>query len=328
MSSTTVRRALALIGSLTASAALVGAAQAATTPKPPKPPSVYTASPVPVTDSSATLKVKVNPHGLATEYDFQYGPTTAYGSQSPTASAGSGDQEGLLSELVAGLQADTVYHYRAVATNSAGTTFGRDATFTTKKIPLSLAAAATLSPIVFGSPLDVTGTLTGTGAIGVQVVLQANTFPYDHHFHDITSPEPTNAAGGFSFPIAGLLQSTQLRVATVAKPLVYSPVITELVAVRVALHVRPARRHGFVRLYGTVTPSKAGERVAFERLDRAQHRFTVVSGTVIRGFSEASRFGRVLRLRPGVYRAFVQVAGGAQVSGPQVSGRSRPILIR
>jgi hypothetical protein len=297
-----------------------------TAPKPapkPLPPLAYSGSVEQITDSSALLKARVNAEGLATEYYFQYGPTTAYGSQTPPTAAGSATLEVKLTQTVTGLEPDTIYHFRVLARSSAGTTASADATFTTKKIPLSLTAGVSPSPVVFGSPLGLVGTLSGTGNAGVEVVLQANPYPYTHGFKDLTSPVPTDATGDFSFPIAGLLESTQLRVATLGKPTILSPVITELVAVRVTLHVRPARRRGFVRLYGTVTPSEPGARVAFERSEHG--RYVTVSGTTIRAPADGvARFHRTVRLRRrGLYRALVQVTVAAQISG-----RSRPVLIR
>jgi hypothetical protein len=47
-----------------------------------------------------------------------------------------------------------------------------------------------------------------------------------------------------------------------------SPVVLENVAVRVAFHVRRARRRGFVRLYGTVAPAEVGALVGFQLLIR------------------------------------------------------------
>jgi hypothetical protein len=297
-----------------------------TTPKPaPKPPAPVVSSGYVehVTASSALLKARINPEGLETEYYFQYGPTTAYGSQTPPAAAGNGTQAGTVVETVAGLEPYTTYHFRLLASSSVGTTVSTDATFTTKKIPLSLTATVTPGPVVFGSPLTLSGTLSGTGNTGVQVVVQADPFPYDLGFHNITSPELTNAAGLFSFPIADLLQSTRLRAATLTTPPALSSVIIEPVAVRVNLHVRPAGRRGFVRLYGTVTPGKPDARMAFERSDHGH--YIVIGGTRIKGRNKRiSRFsGTVALSRPGLYRAFVLVVGG-----PEISGRSRPVLIR
>ncbi len=65
----------------------------------------------------ATLRASIDPHGTPASYYFQYGTTSAYGSQIPAApgaslGAGSGDVE--VTQRVSGLQAGTVYHYRVV----------------------------------------------------------------------------------------------------------------------------------------------------------------------------------------------------------------------
>jgi hypothetical protein len=102
---------------------------------------------------------------------------------------------------------------------------------------------------------------------------------------------------------------------------VYSPVITEPVAVRVTLHVRRAGRTGRMRLTGTVTPAEPGARVAFERL--SHRRYVPVAGATINKHRGGLHFNRLLHLRPGRYRAFVEVLGGALASG-----HSAPIAIR
>jgi hypothetical protein len=273
--------------------------------------------------SSVVARARVNPHGLATEYRFEYGTTAAYGQQTPSAGAGAGTREGLFTQSIAGLQGNTTYHYRAVATNSAGTSYGQDATFKTKKIPLTLTLTSTPNPVVFGAPLGVSGTLSGTGAAGSEVVLQGNPFPYSRGFHTLTAAAVVSATGEFSFPVAGLFQSTELRAATAAKPTIFSAVLTEQVTVRVTLHARRTRRRGVVRLYGTVSPAEPGAAVAFERLTRSGS-YVTFSGTRIRGGSGLSHFARTVRLRrPGRYRALVQITPGAQSSG-----RSRPLKIR
>jgi DNA-binding beta-propeller fold protein YncE len=79
----------------------------------------------------ATLNGVVNPNGSEAEYVFEYGTSTAYGKKTTMASAGSGMSGVKESRLVAGLTAATEYHCRLVVTNSAGTTYGVDKTFTT-----------------------------------------------------------------------------------------------------------------------------------------------------------------------------------------------------
>ena len=54
------------------------------------PPSVSSPSAHGVDHDSAVLDADVTPNSLATTYQFEYGPTVAYGTQTPTASAGAG----------------------------------------------------------------------------------------------------------------------------------------------------------------------------------------------------------------------------------------------
>jgi hypothetical protein len=84
-----------------------------------------------VTATGATLAGSVDPEGALTTYRFEYGTTTAYGSVSPDAEAGSGRDPVAVSADLAGLTPNTTYHYRVTATNAAGTTRGEDRTFTT-----------------------------------------------------------------------------------------------------------------------------------------------------------------------------------------------------
>ncbi len=79
---------------------------------------------------SATLNGLVDPHGLSTTVYFQYGPTTSYGSTT-SAQTKNGNTYQNVSANISGLAASTTYHFRSVATNSGGTRFGSDSTFTT-----------------------------------------------------------------------------------------------------------------------------------------------------------------------------------------------------
>ncbi|MEA1971587.1 MAG: C1 family peptidase, partial [Thermodesulfobacteriota bacterium] len=84
-----------------------------------------------ITSSSATLNGTVNLSTEDTTYYFEYGTTTAYESETASANAGSGTGDVLVSVDISGLSVYTVYHYRIVATNTAGTTWGTDRTFST-----------------------------------------------------------------------------------------------------------------------------------------------------------------------------------------------------
>jgi hypothetical protein len=87
-----------------------------------------------VTATSARLATTLNPHGVATEFHFEYGETTAYGTTVPIpdADAGSGTRPASFAELIEGLSPGTTYHYRVVANNSLGTVQGPDRQFTTQ----------------------------------------------------------------------------------------------------------------------------------------------------------------------------------------------------
>jgi hypothetical protein len=287
-------------------------------------PSVSTGGVTNVSYSSTILSGSVDPHGQETNYVFQYGTTHSYGSQTPLSPAGNGMKTIGVSQSVSGLQPLTTYHYRIVASSPAGTTKGNERTFTTPKIPLSLAITGVPDPLVFGSALVVEGALSGTGAGSHEIVLQANPYPYSGGFKIVGNAEVTNATGGFSFPFLGLLESTQLRVVTVGKPEVSSPVVLENVAVRVAFHTHSVGRPGFVRFYGTVAPAVAGALVGFQLL-RPGHRSANEGGAAVTTISPTlSSFSRVVRLhRRGLYRALIQVPAGAHVSN-----YSTPILVR
>lgn len=297
----------------------VSLGQAASAPAP----SVSTAGVSNVTYSSAILDGSVSPQGQETNYVFQYGTTRSYGSQTPLAAAGNGTKTVKVSQSVSGLQALTTYQYRIVASSSSGTTKGADRSFTTPAIPLSVAITGVPDPVLFGDSFVVAGTLSGTGSASHEIVLQANPYPYLGGFKTVGNPELTNTAGGFSFPYLGLLESAQLRVVTVGKPEVSSPVVLENVAVQVTFHARSVGRPGFVRLYGTVAPAEVGALIGFQLLQPG-HRSVNEGGTSVKaGTPTVSGFSRVVRIhRRGLYRALIEVAAGAHVSN-----YSSPILI-
>jgi hypothetical protein len=100
---------------------------------PPIAPVVHRELTAEVGASEAKLGALVNPGGIQTDYRFEYGPTSAYGSSTPFPEGSVG--EGLESHAVwasaNGLAPGSTYHYRVVATNEVGTAYGPDQTFTT-----------------------------------------------------------------------------------------------------------------------------------------------------------------------------------------------------
>lgn len=77
----------------------------------------------------ATLNGTLNQDGgEACECGFEWGLDTGYGTTTPTESKVTGET---FSQVIGGLVPNTVYHFRAFATNSVGTGYGDDETFTT-----------------------------------------------------------------------------------------------------------------------------------------------------------------------------------------------------
>jgi hypothetical protein len=316
------RGAIALV----AAAALFACSASALAAALPKP-SVNTGGISGLTPTSVILHGAINAKAEPTNYVFQYGTTKAYGAQTALAPAGRGTMTIQVSQGVGALQPDTLYHYRIVGFGAGGAILGGDRSFKTPKIPLSLQIAGAPNPVPFGDTFLVQGTLFGTGNAGRVAALQANPFPYLQGFKTLGNPEVTNAVGGFSFPVVGMLVNTQLRVVTTAPPFISSPVIVEGVAVRVSFHVRRVHRHRpgrFYRMYGTVAPAEVGARVGFQLL-RPGRPSVNQGGTFVRSaLPTVSKFSTVVRVRHrGVYEALVQVADGSHVSA-----YSEPIRIR
>jgi hypothetical protein len=327
IASTTVPRArihlvasFAALLALTACLLVASSAHAAAAPAPV----ARTGAASNVTFDSALLSGSIDPRGQATNFVFEYGPTRAYGTQTPLSAAGSGTRAVKVTQAIAGLQPNTIYHYRLLAFGGTATTRGEDRTFQTPKIPLSLALAGAPNPDVFGSPFFVDGNLSGTNGGGRQVVLKINPFPYLGGFKVLGNAQVTGATGAFSFPVVGLLENAELQVTTVKQPIVSSAVVIENVAVRVAFHAVHARRRGFFRLYGTVAPAEAGALVGFQLL-KPGHNSVNEGGTVVRAAtSTVSSFSRVMRVpHHGLYRALVKISDGAHLSN-----YSAPVLIR
>lgn len=95
-------------------------------------PSVSGAAAANLTPTSATLSGAVNPSGAATSAWFEYGTTTAYGSSTVPVSLSAATT---LSSNLTGLTPGITYHFRIVARNAGGTTFGTDTLFNTPVPP-------------------------------------------------------------------------------------------------------------------------------------------------------------------------------------------------
>ena len=121
-------------------------------------PSIATGAATKLSNTSAVLNGTVNPNGHATQYDFIYGPTTAYGATTVVHKVKSGTKAVAVQITVTGLTPGTTYHYRLNAINSAGAVGGADRSFTTSGHPPAA--------VVTGGAINVGKTVaTPTGVI-------------------------------------------------------------------------------------------------------------------------------------------------------------------
>jgi hypothetical protein len=101
----------------------------------PKAPAITTGAATLVGADRARISGTVNPEGSVSRYQFEFGPTTGYGSTTASATA-VGTETIRVAENITGLQPATTYHYRLSATSAGGTTPGPDMTFTTGPRPI------------------------------------------------------------------------------------------------------------------------------------------------------------------------------------------------
>jgi len=98
-------------------------------------PTAITQSTITTSATRGTLAGSVFPRGSSTTYKFEYGTTTGYGTDVPVTPVTIGSnttlQASYRSLSVTTLTPSTTYHYQIVATNSMGTVYGGDKTFTT-----------------------------------------------------------------------------------------------------------------------------------------------------------------------------------------------------
>ena len=116
------------------------------------------------TATTATLTAGIYANGEATSYYVEYGLTAAYGQRSASVGVGSGAALVAATTTLAGLTPGGAYHYRLVAVNASGTTYGYDETLAAGPPAVTITAGppasstATSAVITYGE----SGTVTAT----------------------------------------------------------------------------------------------------------------------------------------------------------------------
>lgn len=130
--------------------------------------------------TTATVNGVVNPNGAETKYYFEYGTTQEYGSKTAEVAIGSGSSSIEVNKALTGLSSKTTYHFRVVASNSFGTSYGTDAVFGTTGSPTATTLAV--------------ANLTKTGAT-LKASINPHGLPTEYAFEYDSKATPWVSAG-------------------------------------------------------------------------------------------------------------------------------------
>jgi hypothetical protein len=270
-------------------------------------PTASTGSAKNITATTATLTGTVDPNHNATNYHFEYGRTTSYGSRTPDAAADPTKRSQTVSQTVTGLAPSTTYHFRIVATTTGFTTLGADKTFKTPAPPPnSVTVAPNPATVVFGGSTALSGQLTGPQNAGVTITLQQQPFPFTAGFQNLATA-PTDNNGNFSFTVTPTV-NTRYQVQARTNPRVTSPVTQATVAYAISIKTKGKRVSNGkrVKFSGVVTPAHDGALVLIEKRGKGGV-YRKIAQTVLRHSTlPQSTYSRNVRLhRGGVFRTHV-----------------------
>jgi hypothetical protein len=304
---------------------VVGNEQKFTTTANPLPPVISNQRTRDVTIDSATATASVDANGTPTTYIVEWGTTSQYGSQTAPASAGSGSSPTTVTAKITDLKPYTLYHWRTVATNAAGTVRGRDRTFRSARQPSGVTIGLSRRTVPYGGDFRLGGRVTGVGVGGLTVALQQQRFPLDQDFTQLATAR-TGSDGGYLFTIPALYTTTRYRVVTQTQVAVTSPVATARSAVRVGARARHVSRRR-ATVSGTVVPGVHGT-ASLQRYRRGVGWRQVKAKTVAPADELRTRYRFIVRRprkRAAPYRLRVVML---PVKGAHVRGKSRTVFVR
>jgi hypothetical protein len=274
------------------------------------PPTVVTGAATNIGPTSATVAATVNPQGLATTYLFEYGKSTKYGSKTATTNAGSGTSTVAVSTTISSLSPGTTYHYRIVATSSAGTSKGADRSFKTGTQSVTIANARRI--VVYGRSTTLSGAISSRRA-GETVSVLAQPFG-QASFSSIASVS-TTTSGGWTHIAQPTIRTTykvQWQSAT-------SATVTIQVRPRIGLGVR----RGVFYVKVAAGHSLGGKVVYFQRLSSFGQ--WVIRKKLVLNARSAKRFRAKLPHGRSRVRVFMPQA---QAGPGYLAGVSRALVLR
>jgi hypothetical protein len=287
----------------------------------PGPPTATTTSARNITAVGARLIARVDPNSRATTYHFEYCTTTGYGKQTAETTAGSGASATSVGATIGGLQPNTRYHFRVVATNAAGVARGGDRAFSTLRNPRAITMSASPNPTTWSASTTLSGRVTGQGVGGATVALERQDFPFAGPYY-LVGTKRASGNGSFSFTVGPLWALARLRVTTRTTIVASSPVVEVRNALRVGLRATRTGRHR-VRLSGSVSPAVPRGIASLQKRSPRGRWVTLRRAGVEPLRGARSRYAFTVR-RAGRYRAVVL----PRDAFAHVHGTSRERLVR
>jgi hypothetical protein len=177
-------------------------------------PTVITGTPSGVTLSSVSLNAEVNPNGAAiTECEFEYGTTSSYGATvTCTPSPGGGEAPVAVTAALTGLNANSTYHFRVVASSQAGRSYGSDRTITL--LPNLPTVVTGPSSVVTATSATLNATVNPNGATLTSCEFEFNSS--EAYIPCAVMPSPQEAPVAVSASVHGLRSATAFRYRIVA----------------------------------------------------------------------------------------------------------------
>ncbi len=160
------------------------------------PPTVITTTSGPDIDNAVVVG-SVNPNGLATTAWFEYGqdPLLSNSARSDNQAIGAGKVPVSINATLTSLNPTTLYYWRAVASNTAGTSEGTIKSFTTTSIPPPIANPGLDQSVFMGDSVTLHGSDSSDGGHGGTITCQwAQIAGTSVALSDVTAANPTFTA--------------------------------------------------------------------------------------------------------------------------------------
>ena len=204
-----------LNGEVTAMA--VGGDHSLVSTAPPSAPTVVTGSGSSLGQTTAVVSATVDPHGgTVSDCHFDYGASSAYGASVPCSSLpGSGRSPVAVAASLTGLSPNTSYHFRIVASNPGGTSYGADQGLTTLPNPPTVVTGSASAVTPVSATLAATVNPNG-GTVSSCVVEYGTALPSGTS--DPCSPDPGSgsSAVGITASVTALAANTTYQYRVVA----------------------------------------------------------------------------------------------------------------